>query len=106
MGEQVENGGGWEMGDGRWGGERWAFVFTNSHLPIPNSRDSFRCFQREAAREDGKGAKEAALGFGEQIEAPGDGGAKRLVPRQSGAIAACEQPEPIVQARRDLGSRE
>ena len=62
--------------------------------------------QREAAGEDGQAAEEHALLAGEQVVAPLDRGAQRLLARARRAAAAGEDVEAVVQARRDLVERQ
>ena len=57
-------------------------------------------------REDGEPLGEQPLGGGEQLPAPLDDGAQRAVPRQRGAAAAGEQPEPVGQPPGYLGERQ
>jgi hypothetical protein len=64
--------------------------------------DRARRVQREGAREDGEAPQDRALDRGKKLVAPVERGSHRLVPRQGGAMAAGEQPEPIVQAGGEL----
>ncbi len=67
---------------------------------------------RRRAVPDGAGGKDRepldqpALGVRQQLPAPLDDGVQRAVPRQCGAAAAGQQPEAVVQPRRDLGDRQ
>ena len=60
--------------------------------------------ERTSAREDGAG-EELLLLLGKQVEAPLDGGPKRLLAR-IGVAAAFEQVETLGEALEDLGGRE
>ena len=62
--------------------------------------------QREAAGEDGQAPEEHALLAGEQVVAPLDRGAQRLLARARGAAAGGEHVEAVAQPRRDLVERE
>jgi hypothetical protein len=61
-----------------------------------------RAGHRHPAREDGDALGETPLVVVEQVPAPLDHGLQRAVPRQRGATAACQQPEPVRQACGDL----
>ena len=59
-----------------------------------------------AASEHGEPAGQRAFGVGKQVPAPPDDRDQRLVPRQRGPAAAGQQPEPVVEARGELGGRQ
>ena len=58
--------------------------------------------QHRTAAEDGEAAPEHSLGVVEQVPAPVDDRAERLMPRHRGAASAGQQPEPVIEAGRDL----
>ena len=62
--------------------------------------------QGEAAGEDAQAAEEHALLAGEQLVAPLDRGAQRLLARARRAAAGGEDVEAVAQARRDLIQRQ
>ena len=62
--------------------------------------------QRGTAREDGEPPREHLLGVVEQVPAPLHHRAQRLVSRLGGAVAAGQQPEPVVQPGGDLRQRQ
>ena len=64
--------------------------------------DGFGRGQIASAREHREPLEDALLGVEEQVVAPVDDGRQGLLTRQRRARAASEQPEPVVQARRDL----
>ncbi len=57
---------------------------------------------RRAPGEDGEPAEERALVFVEEVVAPVDQRAQRLVPRQRGARASGEKPQSLVEAPADF----
>ena len=62
--------------------------------------------QGEAAGEDGQAPEEHALLAGEQVVAPVDGGAQRLLARARRAAATGQDVEAVAEACRDLVERE
>src|SRR5579884_3700904 len=82
------------------------WFFPNAQYPMPNasvcSADALRGFQREAADKHGDAMEQLALQLGEQIVAPVDQGAQRLLARQGRAAAAGQQPEAVVHVPVDL----
>ena len=62
--------------------------------------------EREAAREDGQPAQQRPLGLGEEVVAPVDQRAQRLLAAQRGARAAGEQAEAVAEAVGDLLGRQ
>src|SRR5438045_1790755 len=65
-----------------------------------------RGFQRPAAPEDGQAAKQALLRRGEQVVAPVQHAAQRLLMRRRVPITVRQQVEPIGDARQDLLDRQ
>jgi len=65
-----------------------------------------RRLEREAAGEDRQAPEEHALLAGEQVVAPLDGGAQRLLARARRAAAGGEDVEAVAQPRRDLVQRQ
>ena len=61
--------------------------------------------QRPAAREHRQALQKGALGSRQQVVAPVDRGAQRLVVRHGGRVALGEQAEALVQSRGDLVHR-
>jgi hypothetical protein len=58
--------------------------------------------ERETSSENCETVQNRALGFGEQLVAPVERRAERLVPRQRGAAAAGQETKPIIKACREL----
>ena len=58
------------------------------------------------AGEHGEPGQDGPLRLGQQVEAPVDRRPQRPVPRQRRAAAAGQEPEPVVEASRDLGGRQ
>src|SRR5205823_14013692 len=65
------------------------FVIRLSSFVV--SADRLGGLQAPATGDDGKPPQQRSLLVGEQIVAPIDGGAERLLPRQGGAAAAGEE---------------
>ena len=61
-------------------------------LDIRPATDAFGSLECPAPREDRQPSQEHALGFGQELMAPIDQGADRLVPRQDGPTAKRQQP--------------
>ena len=70
------------------------------------ARDGGRRLQREPTGEGRNTPQHRALFLGEQIEAPIERRAKRLLSRQRGAAAIGEQPEAVIDPRMNLLERE
>src|SRR5882672_588253 len=68
--------------------------------------DGLGCLERAATDKDGQPAKEEALAFGEEVIAPVDEPAKRLLARDGVSAAAGEEAEPVIEPFGDLGDRE
>ena len=66
----------------------------------------FRRRQHPASREHREPSQQRALGIGQEVVAPVDARAQRLLPRQRRAIALGQQPEAVGQARRHRVHRE
>src|SRR5439155_3048295 len=64
-------------------------------------RDRGGGVEREASREHRQPPQDDALRLGQQLVAPVERRAQRLLARQRRAAAACEEPEAIVEPRRD-----
>ena len=64
--------------------------------------DGDRSFEREIASEHAEPAQDRALFFREQLIAPVQRSAERLVPGQSSAPAGRQKPEAIVEMRRQV----
>src|SRR5260370_78436 len=69
---------------------------------VGGGRHRARRLQREAADEDGQAPQDGALDGGKQLVAPVERRTQRLMPRQRGAVAAGEQPEPVVEMGGEL----
>ena len=80
-------------------GERGQHVATGQRATRAHL---FRRGQRRAAGEDREAAGEHPFRLRQQVPAPVDDGAQRLVPGQRRAAAAGEQREPVVQAFGEL----
>ncbi len=57
----------------------------------------------EATREDAEPVEHSALGFAEQVVGPVDRGTQGVVALHRGASTTRQQPEPFVEAGRDVG---
>ena len=69
-------------------------------------RDGLGRLERPSATEDSEAAEERAFVLGQELVAPVDGGAQRLLAGHRRAIAAGEETELIAEAVEDLGRRE
>ena len=72
----------------------------------PDRCDGLRGLQREAADEDREPAEEALLLGCQQVVAPGDGIAHRLLPRRQVARASGQQRQPVLKSREQRCGRE
>ncbi len=71
-------------------------------LDVAPGADRLGRVERAAAGEHGQTIEHALLVLEEQVVAPLDHGAERLLARQRGADAAGQQPEPVVEPRGEL----
>ena len=66
------------------------------------ARDDLGRVEREATGEHRKTREQASLGIGQQLVAPVDRRAERLLARDSGARTTGEEPEAVIEAVEDL----
>ena len=71
-------------------------------IDVVTADHRFRGVEGEAAREHAEAIQDHAVAFVEQVVAPVDGSAQRLVTFHRGAAASGEEPEPLVESSRDL----
>jgi hypothetical protein len=71
-------------------------------VEVPARTDLLRGIEPESATEHREPSEQHALGVGEQVVTPVNRGGKRLVPFDDVASAAGEEPEALVEARRNL----
>jgi hypothetical protein len=76
-------------------------VHDRARLHIAARGHRFGSLERPSAREDGKAPQEHALGKLEQVVAPVDRGAQRLLARQHGGVAAGQHTEAVREAGGD-----
>ena len=75
---------------------------TSSRYDVVAGGHQLRGVKPESPRKDRQAPQDALLVAEKEVVAPVDDPAQRLLPRLGGAVAAGEQPKPVVDTGRDV----